>query len=600
MMSSDSSVSTSLSERSVHGATLGRMVLEATRRHTGTAARFPRDGNVVEWSYAELGLAVRETATGLVARGLRPGDRLALLSSTRAEWTLVDCAALCAGATLVPIYETSSPEECAYVLAHSEARFLVVENAAQLEKIEEIRASCPALEHIFATEPTAGVASIASLRTPADDTALETIQRDIAADAVATIVYTSGTTGPPKGCVLTHANVLSTMEMYEGRVPASEPMVLFMFLPLAHALARAAQMMTLDVGGTLAFWGGDPKRLLEDVAEASPTHLPAVPRLFEKIHTRAIGSVEDAGGAKLRLFTWALAVGARMRAAERAGGADVVLRAQYAVADRLVLAKVRALFGRRLRLAVTGAAPISRDVLEFFDACGVLLLEGYGMTETCAAATLNTDAAFRFGTVGQPLPGTDVRVTAEGEVLLRGPNVFPGYYRDPEATRGTFTDGWLATGDLGTVDDDGFLHITGRKKDLIITSSGKNVAPGNIEAALRESRWISEAVIFGDARSYLVALVTLDPEEAAALALELELGPDLDVAALSAHPQVHARLEADVAAANERFARIEQIKRFGILDHDLTLAQGELTPTLKIKRAIIYDRYREDFERLYA
>ena len=436
------------------------------------------------------------------------------------------------------------------------------------------------------------------MRRPADDAALEAIQRDIAGDAVATIVYTSGTTGPPKGCMLTHDNVLSTMDMYEGRVTVSDPMVMFMFLPLAHALARTAQMMTLDVGGTLAFWGGDPARLLEDVREASPTHLPAVPRLFEKIHTRAVGAVEDAGGTKLRLFGWALEVGARMRAAERSGGAAPVLRAQHYAADRLVLSKVRALFGQRLHLAVTGAAPISRDVLDFFDACGVLLLEGYGMTETCAAATLNTDAAFRFGTVGRPLPGTDVRIAADGEVLLRGPNVFAGYYRDEEATRGTFADGWLSTGDLGTMDDDGFLRITGRKKDLIITSSGKNVAPGNIEAALRESRWISEAVVFGDAHSYLVALVTLDPEEAAALAREL--GLDLGVAALAEHPRVHERLDADVAAANERFSRIEQIKRFGILDHDLTLARGELTPTLKIKRAVVYDRYHDEFERLYA
>ena len=597
-MSANTPASVSFRERSVHGATLGSMVLEATQRHTGTAARFPRGGEVVEWSYAEFGRAVRETATGLIALGLRPGDRLALLAGTRAEWTLVDCAALCAGATLVPIYQTSSPEECGFALEHSRARFLVVEDAEQLAKIEPLRGACPELEQLFTIEPTPQAPSIGSLRRPADDAALEAIQRDVAGDAVATIVYTSGTTGPPKGCMLTHANVLSTMDMYEGRVTASDPMVMFMFLPLAHALARTAQMMTLDVGGTLAFWGGDPARLLEDVREASPTHLPAVPRLFEKIHTRAVGAVEDAGGAKLRLFGWALEVGARMRAAERSGGAAPMLRAQHFAADRLVLSKVRALFGQRLRLAVTGAAPISRDVLDFFDACGVLLLEGYGMTETCAAATLNTDAAFRFGTVGRPLPGTDVRIVADGEVLLRGPNVFAGYYRDEEATRGTFADGWLSTGDLGTMDDDGFLRITGRKKDLIITSSGKNVAPGNIEAALRESRWISEAVVFGDAHSYLVALVTLDTEEAGALAHEL--GLDLGVAALAEHPRVHERLEADVAAANERFSRIEQIKRFGILCHDLTLARGELTPTLKIKRAVVYDRYHEEFERLYA
>ena len=597
-MSTDIRVPASLTERSVHAGTLGRMVLDATRRHRGTVARFRRDGEVVEWSYEEFGLAVRETAAGLIALGLRPGDRLALLAGTRAEWTLVDCAALAAGAVIVPVYQTSSPEECGYVLSHSEARFLVVEDAAQLAKVEEVRGSCPALEHVIAIEPTPGVTSLSAVRAPADDVALDAIQRDVGAEVVATMVYTSGTTGPPKGCMLTHANLLSTMAMYEVRVTATEPVVLFMFLPLAHALARVGQLMTLDVGGTLAYSGGDPARLLDDIAEASPTHLPAVPRLFEKIHTRGVGSVEDAGGPKHRLFGWAIAVGGRMRAAERAGGPSALLRAQHAVADRLVLSKVRALFGERLRLAVTGAAPISLDVLAFFDACGVLLLEGYGMTETCAAATLNTHEAFRFGTVGRPLPGTDVRIAPDGEVLLRGPNVFAGYHRDEDATRGIFADGWLATGDLGAIDDDGFLRITGRKKDLIITSSGKNVAPSTIEAALRESRWISEAVVFGDARSYLVALVTLDPEEAVALADDL--GLEHGIAALSGDPLVHDRLEEDVKAANARFSRIEQVKRFAILDHDLTVAHGELTPTLKVKRAVVYDRYHDVFAKLYA
>ena len=392
--------------------------------------------------------------------------------------------------------------------------------------------------------------------------------------------------------------MLAKMAMYEGRVTVSEPMVLFMFLPLAHALARVAQMMTLDVGGTLAFWRGDSARLLDDVAEASPTHLPSVPRLFEKIYTRALSAVEDAGGPKRRVFHWALAVGARTRAAERADGAGPVLRAQHVVADRFVLSKVRALFGERLQLAVTGAAPITRDVLEFFDACGVLLLEGYGMTETCAAATLNTDTAFRFGTVGRPLPGTDVGIASDGEVLLRGPNLFAGYYRDEEATREALEGDWLKTGDLGAVDDDGYLSITGRKKDLIITSSGKNISPANIEAALRESRWVSEAVVFGDGHSYLVGIVTLDAEEAAALAREFGLEPDVSI--LARDQRVHDRLEEDVQLANQRFARIEQIKRFAILDHDLTLADGELTPTLKVKRALVYDRYREVFEGLYA
>ncbi len=288
-----------------------------------------------------------------------------------------------------------------------------------------------------------------------------------------------------------------------------------------------------------------------------------------------------------------------MRAAEASGrGPGRVLRAEHALADRLVLSKVRALFGQRLEIAVTGAAPISRDVLDFFDACGVRILEGYGLTESCAAATLNTPDAFRFGTVGRPLPGTEVDIAPDGEIRLRGPNIFPRYHEDPEATAAALDGDWLLSGDLGEVDADGFLRITGRKKDLIITSSGKNVTPANIEAALRESRWVSQAVVVGDNRPYLVALLTLDPDEVPALAERLGLAPD--AAAMARDPQVHALLEQDVELANQRFARIEQIKRFAILDHDLTQAGGELTPTLKVKRKVVTDRLADQIQALYA
>jgi long-chain acyl-CoA synthetase len=362
-------------------------------------------------------------------------------------------------------------------------------------------------------------------------------------------------------------------------------------------LARVTELVALDVGGTLAFWSGDSTRLLEDIAESAPTHFPSVPRVFEKIHTRAVAGVEDAGGVKRKLFDWALAVGARTRAAQRTGGVDPLLRAQHAVADRLVLSKVRALFGGRLELALTGAAPIAADVLEFFDACGVTLLEAYGLTESCAAGTLNTPHALRPGTVGRALPGTGVQIGKGGEILLSGPHVFHGYHRDPEATDDALEDGWLRTGDLGAIDVDGFLRITGRIKDLIITSSGKNITPSNIESGLRESRWISQAVVHGDRRPYLVALLTLDPEEAPALARELGIAPD--IASMATDERVLAVLGREVDAVNERFARIERIKRFAVLDHDLTLAGGELTPTLKVKRAVVEAHYRDHFAALY-
>jgi long-chain acyl-CoA synthetase len=580
------------------------MLLAAVERHTGVALRSKRDGAWIDVGYGDLGADARAIARGLRALGVGPGDRVALLSSTRPEWTLVDGGALAAGATVVPIYHTNSPEECGYVLEHSGARVVVCEDAGQLAKVAAVRGRCPALEHVVVMrdEDAEGCLALGEVRSRGegvDPEEPEESLRHLAPGDLATIIYTSGTTGPPKGCMITHGNFLATVRMYEESLEFGESPVVFMFLPLAHSLARVTQMLSLDIGATLAFWQGDPALLLDDVRDARPTHLPSVPRVFEKIHARATAGAEEMGGAKRALFSWALATGASMRAAERgAAGPGVLLRGRHAVADRLVLRKVRALFGPELRMAMTGAAPIATDVLEFFAACGVPILEGYGMTETCAAATINRSGLTRFGTVGPPLPSSEIAVAEDGEILMRGPHVFKGYYRDDEATRQSFEGDWLRSGDLGEIDEAGFLRITGRKKELIITSSGKNISPANIEARLRESRWISQAVVFGDNHPYLVALLTLDPEEAPALAARLGIEPD--VAAMACEPRVLAEIRKVVDEVNASFARIEQIKRFAVLDHDLTLPGGELTPTLKIKRAVVYDRYRNTFERLYA
>jgi long-chain acyl-CoA synthetase len=587
----------------VEPTTLGELVLHAVDRHEGCAARVPRDGAWLETTFADLGAAVREIAGGLIALGVQPGDRVAILGSTRPEWTLADCGALCAGATVVPVYHTNSPSECSYVLGHSEARVLICEDAVQLEKIESVRGELPALEHVFTMLPVDGAPSLADLRARAGEVpegAVATAAARVRPTDPATIVYTSGTTGPPKGCVLTHANCVATIRMYEEQLrdELRPGVTIFMFLPLAHSLARVVQMVAIDVGATLSFWQGDPKLLLDDLTQARPMYFPSVPRVFEKIHARALAAVEDASPVRRRLFDWAIATGSRVRELERRGESPGALaRAGLRVADRLVLSRVRELFGGELRLGLTGAAPIGRDVLEFFDACGVLILEGYGMTETCAAATLNTPGEFRFGTVGRPLPGSEVAIAEDGEVLMRGPHVFGGYHRDEEATRSTFGAGWLQSGDLGEIDADGYVAITGRKKDLIITSSGKNISPTNLETALREKRWISQAVVYGDNRSYLVALLTIDPEEVEALAARA--GVPADLHAMVGDPKVHAVLQEAVDEVNREFARIEQIKRFGVLDHDLSQAGGELTPTLKVKRATVYDRYGSKFDALY-
>jgi long-chain acyl-CoA synthetase len=593
-----------LAQRITGAVTLGRMILSASERSDEVALRHPVGEGFGSITYSRLGAEARAIACGLIALGIERGDVVSILCSTRAEWTLCEAGILCAGAVTAPIYDTNSPEECRHVLADSGARVVFCEDSEQVAKIERVRGECPALEHVIVIEGHArGASPLAELRRRGELVKADEVDRRVCAvepDDVATLVYTSGTTGPPKGCMLTHANFLAATAMYRGQLELEDVQpVIYMFLPLAHVLARVAQMVVLDVGGTLVYWRGDAARILEEVVESAPTHFVTVPRVLEKMHTGVLAALEGRGLVARLLFTWALEVGRRARRAERAGVPRTPLgRMRLSVADRLGLARVRALFGPRLRLALVGAAPIDHELLEFFDACGVLVLEGYGMTESCATATLNPPSAPRFGTVGRALPGSEVMVAEDGEVLLRGPHVFLGYHGDPEATAGAFADGWLRTGDTASLAAPGYLTLTGRKKDLIITSSGKNITPVNIENALRETRWIAEAVVYGDRRPYLVCLITLDPEQAPRLAEQLGIPADLE--AMARDPRVHAVLQADLDAANARFARIEQVKRFTVLDHQLTQGSGELTPTMKVKRAVVYERYSDVFAALYA
>ena len=599
-MTIDTHIDRTPARQAAGAGTVAGIALLASRWREGDALTAPGREPI---SYTGLGRAIHEIAGGLAGLGIQRGDHVAILAGTRPEWTLADLGALSAGATVVPVYQTNSPEECEYILAHAGVRAIFCEDADQVAKVEQVRARCPALEHVIVFDGEApGAVTLTDLRASGAATGEAVVADRLAGvgpEDVATIVYTSGTTGPPKGCVVTHASLLATAAMYvrELELQGSQ-MVIYLFLPLAHSLARVAQYATLEAGGTLAFWGGDPKRIVDELAEIRPTHFPSVPRIYEKVHATVLNGVAEQGRVKQALFHWALGEGAKARTAARAGTPPGRLAAaRHHVADRLVLSKVRGVFGDRLAMALCGAAPIGREVLEFFDACGVLVLEGYGMTETCAAATLNTPGAVRYGSVGRPLEGTEVAIAEDGEILIAGPHVFAGYHRDPEATRAIMSDRWLHSGDLGEVDADGYLHITGRKKDLIITSSGKNISPENIESALRETRWISQAVVAGDRRSYLVALLTLDADEAPKLAEEL--GIPADLASMSRDERVRAAIQEDVDAVNARFARIEQVKRFDILERDLSQADGELTPTLKVKRPVIHRRYGDRIDRLY-
>jgi long-chain acyl-CoA synthetase len=398
--------------------------------------------------------------------------------------------------------------------------------------------------------------------------------------------------------VLTHANLLSMAGAYIDRLGLRQsPPVLFQYLPLAHVLARMVSFVALDTGGTLAFWGGDTKNLAKDIAEAEPTHIPTVPRLLEKIHTRVISGAAAAGGAKAEIFKRALATGEKVAKAKREGRkVSPFDKVRHAAGDKLALSKVRDALGPNNPVLITGAAPIGTEVIEFFYACGVPVLEGYGMTETCAAATLNTLDEVRVGSVGRPLPGTEVKIGDDGEILMRGPHVFKGYHRNPEETEALLEGGWLHSGDLGEIHD-GYVHITGRKKDLIITSSGKNVSPEMLESALRETRWISQAIAAGDRRSYLIALVTIDPDEAPKLAAELDIPSDPEF--MATNNRVREVIWKDIDAVNQRFARIEQIKKFSILPRDLSQEEGELTPTLKVKRSVVYKKFAPDVDALY-
>ncbi len=578
----------------------------AARRHANLNAVLYKEDGGHGWTsrtFAEVGKAVERLSLGLMALGIEKGDKVSILSNTRPEWTYYDFAALSAGATVVPIYQTNSPEECQYVLENSDAKAVIVEDEAQLEKIREVRDACPKLEHVILISGSAdGVISTGELierGANLDSADWEERWSSVTPEDICTFIYTSGTTGPPKGCVISHGNYRAMIDMALRQSVLEPSRVTYLYLPLAHSFALLIQLLSFEVGGELAYWERDPTKILPNLAEVKPHYFPSVPRIFEKIYTAATSKAEQAGGPQKLIFDWAIGVGRRMREAEREGRtAWPPLRVSYEIADRLVLRHIRNLFGGRIVEAVTGAAPINPDILRFFDAAGVLVVEGWGMTETSTAATISTAEAFKFGTIGKPFPGCEVKVADDGEILVRGPNVFQGYYKNEKATRETLVDGWLHTGDLGEVDSDGFIKITGRKKDIIITAGGKNITPANIEAEIKQHPLVSQCVLIGDRRAYLTALVTLDPEEVVKWASDHGLPEDPE--ALASNPQVRETISEHVDEINKKFARVEQVKKFAILPHDLSQEGGELTPTLKVKRAVVAAKHEAEIESLYS
>jgi long-chain acyl-CoA synthetase len=591
-------------ERGTHSSTLADLLpLSARLYGSAPAICLKQDGEWVRRSFEQVEETVRTISLGLIDLGVEKGDKVSILANTRPEWTYADFAALSAGAVVVPIYQTNSPEECQYVLENSDAKVVVVEDDEQMEKIRAVRERLPLLEHVVrmtgTSEDAISLDDLAARGAGRSAEEWEARWRSVTPEDVCTFIYTSGTTGPPKGCIISHGNYRAMLDMVQETSVIEGEDLTYLYLPLAHSFALLIQLGSFDLGATLAYWERDPLKILPNLAELKPTYFPSVPRIFEKIYTAATSAIEKEGGLKKAIFEWAIKVGGKMRAVEREERKPgFLLSRQYAFADKRVLSKIRDLFGGNLRLAVSGAAPINPDILRFFDAAGVLVLEGWGMTETSTAATISKPDDFKIGTIGKPFPGCEVRIAEDGEILVKGPNVFQGYYKNEEATRETIVDGWLHTGDIGEVDEDGFIKITGRKKDIIITAGGKNITPANLENEIKQHPLVSQCVVVGDRKPYLVALVTLDPEDAAAYAKEHGL-PE-DPARLAADPQVRQAIEDHVAKINEKFARVEQVKKIAILPHDLTQESGELTPTMKVKRAVVAQKHEIEIEQLYA
>jgi long-chain acyl-CoA synthetase len=609
----EATATVSSTEPSTGSSTVADLIPRAAAKHAEhTAVRFKRDGAWHDVTYAELATIVQEIGLGLIDLGIEPGERVCILANTRPEWSYADLAATAAGTVVVPIYQTNSPEECLWVISDSGASAIVCENDEQLAKIAAIRDQLPNLRTVIVMDsPAEGHSEVAQAL---DAISLNEIRErgtshtpeELDARRVAvrpedpyTFIYTSGTTGPPKGCVLTHGNYRAIVDMIGDAGEITDDEVVYLYLPLAHSFALLVQLAVFDLGGTLAYFGGDTKQIVGELMEVKPTYLPSVPRVFEKIYTLAHGAIEAKPPEERQRAQEAIKLGVKVRDMINRG--EVVpadLQKPFDEADEELFKLVRSIFGGNVRHATSGAAPIAKEILEFFWACGVPVLEGYGMTETATAATVSTVENHRFGTVGRALPGVELKIADDGEILIKGPNIFAGYHNRAEESFGAVEDGWMHTGDLGSLDEDGYLSITGRKKDIIITAGGKNLTPANIENDLKQCRWISQAVMHGDQRPYPVVLITLDEEEIPAYAQEHDLPQDIP--SLARSEEVRALIQREIDRANEKYAQVEQVKKFVILDHDLSQATGELTPTLKVKRNVVNEQYTDLFDALYT
>jgi long-chain acyl-CoA synthetase len=574
----------------------------------GTAARIKKDGvyQGLTWDY--LARRSKDVSLGLMALGVQPGDRICILGSTRIEWVICDLGVLGAACVTVPIYHSNPASDCEYIVENCGAVVIIVENDKQLAKVD--RSKLKALKHVISMDQTkdSSVLTLSDLEKKGSEYgaqnsgAYEKRGEALTPDTPLTIIYTSGTTGAPKGAVLTHSNMVYEANALNdtGIIGRDDDQLLF--LPMAHVFAKILECGWFRVGHVMSF-AEDIDKLVQNMGEVRPTTMAAVPRVYEKVYARVVAKGTEAGGAKASLFKWAIGLGEQVGDLERAGKTPSGLLAlQWALAQRLVFAKIKGnlaqTFGGRMKVFVSGGAPLSPKIAMFFKYAGALVLEGFGMTETSAGSTINRPSLNKIGTVGCAIPGTEVKIAADGEILIKGPGIMLGYYNNPEATKEAIVDGWMHTGDIGVLDADNYLKITDRKKDLIITAGGKNVAPQNIENTLKTFPLISQIVVLGDKQKYLAALITLNADNVKKFAEDNALGTS-DIKALASNDKVRAALQKAIDDFNATQASYQTIKKFKVLTTDFSQETGELTPTLKVKRKFVAEKFKNEVSELF-
>ncbi|CAM6001617.1 unnamed protein product [Sphagnum balticum] len=588
--------------------TIGSVFLEARHKPVTQVALRYSDGK--KWrdiSWPEYFKRSEALAAGLSSLEVHRGDRVAILSNTRFEWAITDLGILGMGAVTVPIYQNSTPEDVCYILSNSGAVAAFVEDQGQLEKVKKIASKIPNLKHIisFAGTTDSNVLSWSALQTLGEkklkesprffeDECLQTKPSD-----VATIVYTSGTTGTPKGVILLHSCIASECEDIQTVLSLGDQDSTLTFLPFAHIFGRIEMWASIYIGWRLSF-AESIDRISANLTEIKPTFMMAVPRIFEKIYGRINSQVDEGGPLKRKLFQWAVSIGQKMSTAKAEGTEpDLSTLIQYRLAYKLVFSKINKALGGNLRFLVSGGAPLSKEISEFFFAAGILILEGYGLTETTAAITVNTPYRIRFGTVGPALGDTQLKIAEDGEILAKSKKVFREYFNNPEATAEALTDGWFHTGDIGEIDSGGFLKITDRKKDLIKTAGGKMIAPQKLENLLKLNKYINQAVVYGDKMKYLVALITLNEPEIQKFATSQSIEAT-NLEALAKHPKVNDLVSSIIKEMNSSLASFETVKHFAILPTEFSIENGELTPSLKIKRKVLNQKYEDVIKSLYG